>query len=274
MRENDFLRLALDNATIRSMSKQLVNKLPGKSSLPVTVRVVLAVALPVILALAAGALISSRVGDRDMQEQVPLLAVLGLVSWFMGMAWYGLPGMGLRGKRPLFAGIGFAVLAWIPFLLLRFYFVSMVAFGRGTFAGQAFFYLLLFEALAVQLWAFGLVFRTLAEWRGGLTAAIGSGILFGMVAFTFFEEGYVDSLNSLVYFVLWGVLYGIIRLRTGSILGIVPVQAIHSFTAWVVLLPQGQPNIGQLQSLYLAASVAYLIVAWRLWPREEDDYRV
>ncbi len=41
----------------------------------------------------------------------------------------------------------------------------------------------------------------------------------------------------MLYFLVWGVLYGIIRLRTGSILGVVLVQALASFTAWYVFQP-------------------------------------
>ncbi|MCA9969038.1 MAG: CPBP family intramembrane metalloprotease [Anaerolineales bacterium] len=251
------------------MSKQSSTNLTNKTRLPATTRTALAALLPPLVGVAVGA--------AAQETLVPLLAALGIVSWFLGLAWYGLPALGLRGKRPLFAGIGFAVIAWIPFLLLRFIFVALnpeTPIGRGAPAGQAFFYMLLFEAFAVQLWAFGLVFRSLAEWRGGLTAAIGSGVLFGMAAFLLFQESFVDTPSSFLYFLLWGVLYGVIRLRTGSLLGIVVVQALHSFTAWVVLLPTAQPDPGQLQSLYLASSAVYLIVVWRLWPKEKEDYRV
>ncbi len=250
------------------------NSFPKKTSLPINLRVLLAILVPLALAILAEAVLPAPDIEAGQLTFAPVFAVLGIASWFMGMFWYGLPQMGLRGKRPLFAGIGFAVLAWIPFLLFRFLFVLMDAFGRGGLAGQSFIYLLFFEAFAVQLWTFGLVFRTLAEWRGPLTAAIGSGILFGMVAYLFFQESFSGSLSSLLYFVMWGILYGIIRLRTGSILGMVLVQALQSFTAWTVLYPQPNPAQGQLLNLYLAASAAYILVAWRLWPKEEGDYRV
>ncbi len=248
------------------------NTLPCKTTLPILPRLFIAIALPLALALTVGALLPQ---PADVQLTfAPVLAALGLASWFIGLFWYGLPQMGLRGKRPLFSSIGFATLAWVPFLLFRFVFVVMAAFGRGSLAGQAFFYLLLFEAFAVQVWTFGLVFRTLAEWRGGLTAAFGSGILFGMAAYFFFQESFSGSLSSLLYFMVWGIVYGIIRLRSGSLLGIVLVQALHSFTAWTVLYPQMPPDTAQLQNLYLATTAVYLLVIWRLWPKEEGDYRV
>lgn len=262
------------------MSKQPSTQLSNKTRIPAATRTALAILLPPLVALAVGSAVGSRelvFGAAGQGAVVPMLAALGLVSWFLGLAWYGLPAMGLRGKRPLFAGIGFAVLAWIPFLLLRFFLVSLnpdAPIGRGGLAGQAFFYLLLFEAFAVQLWAFGLTFRGLAEWRGGLTAAVGSGMLFGMIALLLFQESFVASAGSFLYFLLWGALYGIIRLRTGSLIGIVVVQALHSFTAWVVLQPAAPPDPAQLQRLYLASSVLYLIVIWRLWPKEKEDYRV
>ncbi len=245
--------------------------------MPVTARLALAVLLPLLLALVGSSLVGAQLSSQALVGQVPLLAVLGLVSWFMGLAWYGLDGLGLQGRRPLFAGIGFATLAWVPFIVLRFLLVALnpdTPIGRGSFAGQAFFYMLLFEAFAVQVWVFGLVFRSLAEWRGGLTAACGSGILFGMVAFTLFYESFVANMGSLLYFMVWGIVYGLIRLRTGSILGIVLVQALHSFTTWVIFLPEAQPDGAQLQNLYLAANAVYLLVIWRLWPQQQEDYRV
>jgi hypothetical protein len=209
----------------------------------------------------------------DQSTLAILFAGLGLVSWFLGLRWYGLPGLGLRGHRALYAGIGFAALGWLAFLLFRFIFVRIVGFGPAG-STRSFIFLLLFEAFAVQIWTYGLLLRALADWRGGLTAAIGSGIVFGAAAYLLFQESFTGSLVSLIYFVLWGILYGIIRLRTGSLIGIVVVQALHSFTAWVVMVPQSPPQPTELQSLYLAASAAYLILLWRLWPKVAEDYRI
>lgn len=266
------------NAKIRHMSKQVVQK-SVKKSLPPGSRAFISLILPPVLALVIGGLLSQSMAGVDegsFTAAIPL-ATLGVLSWFMGLAWYGLEEMGLRGKRPLFSGVGFAVLAWIPFLVLRFVLVSLnseIPIGRGSLANQGFFYLLLFEAFAVQLWAYGLVFRSLADWRGALSAAFGSGIAFGMIAFLLFRESFLADVSTLLYFLLWGVLYGLIRLRTGSILGTVMVQAMHSFTAWIVFLPLPQPDPGQLRLLYLTAGVVYLVVLWRLWPKQEEDYRV
>lgn len=198
---------------------------------------------------------------------------LGLLSWLLGLGWVGLPGMGLRGQRPLFAGIGFSVLGWVAMLLFRFVFVQLLGFGSPD-SGRVFFYLLIFEAFCVQLWAFGLVFHTVAHWRGPLSAAVLSGMLFGFVALLFFQESYLAGTASLISFLLWGILYGLIRLRTGSILGVVVVQALQSFTAWSVLRAPTPPDGMQLQSLYLAVSLSYLVIIWRLWPKVENDYRV
>jgi membrane protease YdiL (CAAX protease family) len=133
---------------------------------------------------------------------------------------------------------------------------------------------LLFEAFAVQLWAFGLVFRALADWRGGLTAAVVSGILFGATGFLLFRESFAPGLPGLFYFLLWGVLYGVIRLRTGSILGLILVQALQSFTAWFVFQPPADLAETGIQTVYLAVSVLFALIIWRLWPRRESDYRV
>jgi hypothetical protein len=238
--------------------------LKGKTALPVTIRIVLTLLLPFVLTL----LLSSGEGSN-----APILGGIGVASWFLGLFWYGLPEMGLRGGRPLFAGIGFATLGWLAFLLFRFTFISL-NLGVAE-SGRSFVYLLLFEAFAMQLWAFGLLFRSLAEWRGGLTAAMGSGIAFGAVAFILFQEVYVSDLPSFLYFMMWGVFYGIIRLRTGSFLGAMFIQTLHSFTVWVALgpLPLLTPA-DRLPTVYLLAGLVYLVVIWRLWPKQEEDYRI
>lgn len=247
-----------------------------KSSLSPAARVAIGFALPVAGALA----VSTFVGgvppegiDESQTSAVLLFGPLALISWFLGMRWYGLAGMGLRGQRPLFAGIGFSVLGWLSFLLLRFYFVTVVGYGQAD-SGRSFVYLLLFEAFAVQVWTFGLLFRSVAEWRGPLTAAFVTGLVFGILAYLLFQEAYVSSATSFFYFAIWGVLFGIIRLRTGSFLGTIIVQPLQSFTAWIVLVPSPLPNPSQLQSLYFASSVAFLVILWRLWPKQADDYRV
>lgn len=224
----------------------------------------------IIATLLAGGLSTAA---SDQSSLAILFAGLGLVSWFIGLRWVGLPGLGLRGHRALYAGIGFAALGWLAFLLFRFIFVRIVGFGPAG-STRSFIFLLLFEAFAVQIWTFGLLFRALADWRGGLTAAVGSGIVFGAAAYLLFQESFTGSPVSFVYFVLWGIFYGVIRLRAGSLIGIVIIQAMQSFTAWVVMVPEAPPQTNELQSLYLAASAAYLILIWRLWPKVVEDYRI
>lgn len=244
-------------------------------------RFFVAFTLPPVAALLLSSAASTWSGVNGGAEQAGgalFLGGLGLVSWLIGFRWYSLPELGLRGGRPLYASIGFAALGWVTFLLARLFLVSSnEELLVSPDFGRAFVYLILFEAFAVQLWAFGLTFRTLAAWRGPLTAAVSSGVLFGAIAFLFFEEAFVNSPTSLLYFLLWGLLYGIIRLRTGSILGSVVVQAMQSLTAWYILLPPAESSpavISQFQNLYLVAGILYLIFIWRLWPREEEDYRV
>jgi hypothetical protein len=258
-------------------------------------RPALAFFLPTIVALAV-ALLSGAQLNRQMAmglSYAPVFAALGLTSWFLGLRWYRISGMGLRGGRPLFAGIGFAVLGWVALLIARLLpgipavtineagqavieaslLVEVVAIGADN-AGRVFFYLLLFEAFALQLWTFGLLFHALADWRGPLTAAVGSGLVFGAAGLLLFREAFVANLSSLLFFVLWGVLYGIIRLRAGSLLGIALVQALQSFTVWYVFLPPNPPPLSGLQLVYFAASILYALIIWRLWPHQEEDYRV
>lgn len=248
----------------------------GSSSVPLwespVYRVVLVLGLP-LLGGVLGNLVSTGLlaNGSVVVSAAPFLAAIGLVSWFLGVRWYGLSGLGLRGHRPLYAGLGFAVLGWVAFLSLRFYAVRFFGFGSSA---AIFFLMLLFEAFAVQLWAFGLVFRAVADWRGPLTAAFVSGILFGMMAFLFFQESFIASSNAILYFGLWGILYGLIRLRTGGIIGQIIIQAMHSFTAWVVLVPETPPATSQLNLLYLLAGISYAMIIWRLWPKREEDYRV
>ncbi|WP_420645522.1 type II CAAX prenyl endopeptidase Rce1 family protein [Candidatus Leptofilum sp.] len=240
------------------------NELAARTTLPVVFRIIIILLLPLAFTLILG----GRQGSN-----APILGGVGVASWFLGLFWYGLPGLGLRGGRPLFAGIGFATLGWLAFLLFRFTFIALNL--DATESGRSFIYLLLFEAFAMQLWAYGLLFRSLAEWRGGLTAAVGSGVAFGAVAFVLFQEAYANDLPSLLYFMVWGVFYGLIRLRTGSFLGTLLIQTLHSFSVWVALgpLPVLTPA-DRLPTVYLLSGLVYLIVIWRLWPKEEADYRI
>lgn len=246
------------------------------STSPAALRVLFALILPLIGSLLFSGIVIALTGrPEDAQRETALqLAGIGLVSWFLGLRWYRIPGMGLRGHRALYAGIGFAVLAWLAFLIVRFATVAVETIGLPN-SGQTFVYLLLFEAFCTQLWTFGLFFRAVADWRGPLTAAIAGGILFGTIAFLFFEESFNNpTLPAFIYFGIWGILYGIIRLRTGSIVGVVVVQALHSWTAWQILALVNEPAPSQLGNLYLISTILYLIIIWRLWPKKEEDYRV
>jgi hypothetical protein len=243
-------------------------------------RVVLSLLLPLLGALLFSLIVSRSVivGGSNQGEAALQLAGVGVVSWIMGVRWYGLKGVGLRGGRPLYAGIGFATLGWLAFLLVRFAVVEIETFGSPN-AGAAFVFILLFEAFCTQLWAFGFFFHSVADWRGPLTAAVAGGILFGAISYLFFQESFLSNDISLryfeiLYFMTWGVLYGIIRLRTGSFLGATIIQTMQSWTAWQILVPLVSPNVSQLRTLYLITTLIYLIIIWRLWPKREDDYRV
>lgn len=246
-----------------------------------TTRVFLSLILPIAGALVLQTLVSIAVGapatvvPEEQGGAALLLAGAGAVSVLLGMRWYGLRGLGLRGGRPLYAGIGFAALGWVVYLAARFFVVGSQQdiLVSPTF-GRDFVYLLFFEALALQLWVFGLLFRSIADWRGPLTAAVSSGLAFGVVGFLFFEESFVEDWNSFLFFLVWGLFYGLIRLRVGSIIGIVIVQAMQSLTTWHILLPVAEPQLAQLRLLYTITATFYVIFIWRLWPSEEEDYRV
>jgi len=245
------------------------------TSPPSATRVLLALFLPVAGAAIFSLLASGRVllSTGDQGVNALLFAGLALTSWFVGWRWYGLNGLGLRGGRPFTASIGFATLVWLAFLVVRFLTVEVAAYGTPD-GGRTFIYTLLFEAFCTQLWVYGLFFRSVADWRGPLTAAISSGILFGAIAFLLFQESFASMASSLLYFVVWGITYGIIRLRTGSLLGSAIVQALQIWTGWYVLAPTDPISISQLRNMYLIASVVYLVIIWRLWPKKESDYRV
>ncbi len=239
-------------------------------------RVAMAILLPLAVALLASLFVARLTGPNTLSNQARTAVIMSgitIVSWLLGLRWYGTRGLGLRGGRPLYAGIGFASLTWVVYLAIRIIFVEIAPVGPGNSA-RTYFYLLLFEAFATQLWTFGLLFRAVADWRGPLAAAISSGLIFGLAATFLFQESFTGSQFSIIYFLTWGVLYGIVRLRTGSILGTILVQSLQTFSAWVALPPYPKIQPGQLQSLYLLATIAYVIIVWRLWPKEEADYRI
>jgi membrane protease YdiL (CAAX protease family) len=248
---------------------------------PPTTRLILSLAVPPLVALIVATVVGGLPGGpgpvdpRERAGASILLAILGITSLLLGLYWYGLPALGLRGHRALYASIGFATLGWVVVFAARLFLVSSnpeVLVSPGF--GGTFLYLLLFEALSLQLWTFGLVFRSIADWGGPLTAALISGLLFGLVGYLMFDERLISSYPTIFFFLLWGVFYGFIRLRTGGILGMVIIQAMQSLTTWHILLPQEQPPIEQLQMLYVIAGSFYIIFIWRLWPKDEEDYRV
>lgn len=249
-------------------------------SLPFT-RVILSLFLPLISGLALQTLVSIALGSpvsvrpEEQGGASLLLAGAGATSLVLGLRWYGLPQLGLRGKRPLYASIGFATLGWVVYIAARVFVVGSIEdfLVSPNFASD-FFYLFFFESLALQLWSFGLLFRSVADWRGPLTAAIGSGLLFGVVGFLFFEESFSTGLQSFLFFVVWGMFYGLIRLRTGSIVGIVIIQSMQSLTTWYILLPQAEPAVAELRLFYAIVATFFVIFIWRLWPKEEADYRI
>lgn len=281
------------------MTKASINKRKPRTQRQaqqqVAIRAAVALLLPPFIAALIALLLNIQL-NRQAATQLsyaPIFTALAVVSWLLGLRWYHISGLGLRGRRPLFAAIGFAVLGWVALLLARLLpglpsvsfneigqavvasrlLVEVVAIATDN-AGRIFFYLLLFEAFALQLWTFGLLFHALAHWRGPLTAAIGSGLVFGAAGFLLFREAFAGTPSSLFFFMLWGILYGIIRLRTGSLLGTALVQALQSFTVWYVFLPPDPPPAAGLQAVYLAAGILYAIIIWRLWPRDGGDYRV
>lgn len=246
---------------------------------PAHIRVMVSLFVPLLLALIFGNLLGSRFGFTADGLFGPsnFLGAVGLSSWFIGQGWYGIKGMGIRGGRPLFASAGFAFLGWVGLLVFRFYFIESEA-DIGSGISVDFLYLLLFEAFAMQLWIFGVFFRGVADWRGPLSAAISSGLVFGATAgFVFLESNYQGetSYTALLYFFAWGIFYGLVRLRTGSFVGMAIVQAMQSLTAWHILLPLLPPTVPQTyNNMYIGMGIVYMILVWRLWPNEEGDYRV
>ena len=199
-----------------------------------------------------------------------VLAMLGIVSLLLGLRWYGAAGMGLRNGRPMLAGVGFAFLGWLGLLLARFVAIGIDDGGFETGLGTTFLFLLIFEAFCVQLWCFGLFFRAMADWRGPLSAAILSGVLYGFTAFLLYGESF-NSRLSILYWVIAGILYGMIRLRAGSLIGMVLIQAMQSLTVWHLLRPADPISLPWLFGISCAI---YILVTWRLLPKTTDDFRV
>jgi membrane protease YdiL (CAAX protease family) len=251
----------LFSATISNMSSLSKQALSNQQR---AIRAVLSLLLPagtaVIVSFLAGMFWDTSALSNQAAAAV-LLSSAAVVSLLLGILWYGIGGMGLRGGRALTAGLGFASLLWIIFLILRFFFVDIAPSAienRPPNAGRTYIYLLLFEAFATQIWTYGLIFHAVADWRGPITAIFVSGLIFGLAAILLFQESFTGSYASMIYFIIWGFLYAIIRLRTGSLLGTAIVQSVQSFTTWIVLAPFSLPDIAQLNNLYVSAVIAYL----------------
>ncbi len=234
-------------------------------------RVLLSIIIPLVGALLVTVIISGQLalGDRQPGMAVLQFAGIGLTSWLIGWRMVGLRGMALRFGRPLSASAGFAFLVLIVFLGVR---LATVVGDEGN-GGVPYLYLLLFEAYCTQLWTFGLFFQVVADWRGPLTAAVSSGLLFGAIALTLFQEVYAITASAILFFALWGILYGIIRLRAGTFVGVAVVQSLQSWLTWQ-LFNVDQPDISQMRTFYLITSVFFVLYIWRLWPKKEEDYRL
>lgn len=235
------------------------------------IRVVLAVLLPLTGALIFSFIVTGQptLGERQPGLVALQLAGIGLVSWIMGWRLYGLRGLGMKIGRPLSAGAGFAFLAWIVFLLVRL----ATVVGIEAKEGVPFIYLLLFEAFCTQLWTYGLFFRTVVDWRGPLAATVSSGLLFGAIGLMIFQEVFAITATSILFFSIWGILYGFMRLRSGSFIGIALVQALQSWSTWQLNSVEA-PELAQLRTFYLITSVLFVLYIWRLWPKKEKDYRI
>ncbi len=246
----------------------------------------IAIVVPLLGSLLLGQAVAAITGasSESLSRSSIILAGLGIISMYYGMQKYGTPGMGLRGGRPMFAGAGFAFMGWVAVIVLRFIYIAVDENALNQPLFSVFTYLLLFEAFALQVWAFSLIFKAVSNVYGGLTAAIVSGLAFAGTGFYFFQESFFLNqvftsgwliVVGILYMAAWGVFYGMVRLRTGSILGIVLVQAMQSLTTWELIPPFEFVNESNLNPLfYSLAGIIYAVLIWRLWPKELDDYRI
>ena len=78
----------------------------------------------------------------------------------------------------------------------------------------------------------------------------------------------------MLYLISWGLFYAVIRLRSGSILGLIMIQPFQSLTTWFLFQTTSEPEPASLHTFYIAMAVVFLILVWRLWPKEQEDYRV
>ena len=91
-------------------------------------RTIVALLAPAIVAifvsqLTSGFFIANPSNDRATTAVI--LGTMGLTSWVIGVLWYGIPGLGVRTKRPLFASVGFAVMGWVAYLIFHFFWLNL-----------------------------------------------------------------------------------------------------------------------------------------------------
>ncbi len=237
-------------------------------------RVLQAILYPILAAGIAASAVDNFVQAGN--SPIVFLSVLGVISFLLGIKWYGTAEMGIRGGRPLMSGLSFAFLGWLGMLVARFLSVGWNPAQIGENLGITFLYLLIIQAICVQLWSYGLLFRALAAWRNPQTATLFSGIAFGLLAYYCYPETYPFSL-SVLWTIVWGFMYAIIRLRTGSWLGIALVQAMQTLSVWYILPPVEPMPPAEMLSFYWLigiSGVVFLLVTWRLMPKYKSDLRV
>jgi membrane protease YdiL (CAAX protease family) len=118
----------------------------------------------------------------------------------------------------------------------------------------------------------GLIYRAFEDWRGTGWAIWGSSICFG-----FWHLG--GGPLIIIATALYGLIFALLRWRTGSILGAILVHGLVDFTASMLLpnadvLSLGRPNIAHLSWMIfgLVLIIASPIYLWLFYPHLKRSF--
>jgi protein-S-isoprenylcysteine O-methyltransferase Ste14/membrane protease YdiL (CAAX protease family) len=243
--------------------QRIISTLPPGPSAVLELGLLLTPALPAYLWLWPSL---SGTSGWIVQSLVYVYIILG--SLFIGLRRWSLVELGLNNKGwGISLAAGLAILAGRTLVILSVdWGASAPAFGPLRLLGEALFYFGL-VGVGEELLFRGLLYKAFDEWRGVCWAIWGSSL--GFALWHVFGQGALAGLATLFY----GLVFALIRWRSGGISGLIFVHGLIDFSA-VLLLPHtnvvafGRPDVSHpaWMALGLALIAFTPLYLWKVHP--------